>query len=576
MKLRLRFSPALFTAYLVLALVLPAFGQEAFRSLDGTASLGAPPRVTEEVTSLLDEGLKLEQQARWGEALTHYESATRRFPENSQLQARMGLARIHFDLARRYADDTYLTSLQEMQQQQAQELLAEVMLKVQSHYVHEPDWNQLLSHGTNGLSIALLDKDFNQAHGVRLTEEQVRGVTDYVAKAMSQREVRDRKQAQDMVGWASRVVEGQLRVPSNAILMEYLCSMANSLDPYSTYLTAEQLDEVFSQIEGNFVGLGIELKPENGALTIADVIPRGPAERAGIRPRERIVAVDGRATRDLSAEVAADLLKGEEGTFVQVTMEAVNGQQRSLQVRRERVEVPSVEDVRMLDPAAGVAYFRISSFQKTTSRDVDAALWRLHREGMRSLVVDVRGNPGGLLNEAVEVADRFLQEGTIVETHGRSARENFSYKANRVGTWRVPLVVLIDGDSASASEIFAGAVRDHRRGTVVGDRSYGKGSVQGIFPLRVARGGVRLTTAKFYSPSGRAISQGGVEPDVTVRATAKPVIEGQAPTAVESEDDEVLKAGLELGRRQVSEQAAQEAAYRDQQRYPAAAAASSR
>jgi carboxyl-terminal processing protease len=223
-----------------------------------------------------------------------------------------------------------------------------------------------------------------------------------------------------------------------------------------------------------------------------------------------------------------------------------------------------------------VAYFRISSFQKTTSRDVDAALWRLHREGMRSLVVDVRGNPGGLLNEAVEVADRFLQEGTIVETHGRSARENFRYKANRVGTWRVPLVVLIDGDSASASEIFAGAVRDHRRGTVVGDRSYGKGSVQGIFPLRVARGGVRLTTAKFYSPSGRAISQGGVEPDVTVRATAKPVIEGQTPTAVESEDDEVLKAGLELGRRQVSEQAAQAAAYRDQQRYPAAAAASSR
>ncbi len=175
---------------------------------------------------------------------------------------------------------------------------------------------------------------------------------------------------------------------------------------------------------------------------------------------------------------------------------------------------------------SGVAYFRISSFQKTTSRDVDAALWRLHREGMRSLIVDVRGNPGGLLTEAVEVADRFVMDGTIVTTHGRSARENYDYRAHRVGTWRMPLVVLIDGDSASASEIFAGAIRDHRRGTVVGERSYGKGSVQGIFPLRVVKGGVRLTTAKFYSPSGYSISQGGVEPDVIVQSVAKPVTIG--------------------------------------------------
>jgi carboxyl-terminal processing protease len=208
----------------------------------------------------------------------------------------------------------------------------------------------------------------------------------------------------------------------------------------------------------------------------------------------------------------------------------------------------------MLDAAAGVAYFRISSFQKTTSRDVDAALWKLHREGMRSLVVDVRGNPGGLLNEAVEVADRFVMEGTIVATHGRSARENYDYKAHRVGTWRVPLVVLIDGDSASASEIFAGAIRDHRRGTVVGDRSYGKGSVQGIFPLRAIKGGLRLTTAKFYSPSGRAISQGGVEPDIRVQTVSKPVLdangEPRAPaTAGENEaDDPVVAAGARVAR----------------------------
>jgi carboxyl-terminal processing protease len=270
------------------------------------------------------------------------------------------------------------------------------------------------------------------------------------------------------------------------------------------------------------------------------------AARAGMLTGERIVGINGQSIREMSTDEAADLLKGEQGSYVEVTLLTATGQTRRMQVRRDRVEVPSVEQVQMLDAQDGVGYFRISSFQKTTSRDVDAALWKLHREGMRSLVVDVRGNPGGLLNEAVEVADRFVAEGTIVATHGRSARENYDYKAHRVGTWRVPLVVLIDGDSASASEIFAGAIRDHRRGTVVGDRSYGKGSVQGIFPLRAMRGGVRLTTAKFFSPSGRAISKGGVEPDVAVRTTLKPNL--MSGRQLDLQQDEVLAAGTKIAR----------------------------
>src|SRR6202008_2306840 len=134
----------------------------------------------------------------------------------------------------------------------------------------------------------------------------------------------------------------------------------------------------------------------------------------------------------------------------------------------------------------GVGYLRLTCFQKTTSRDLDAALWRLHREGMKSLIVDLRGNPGGLLNISVDVVDKFVNEGVIVSTRGRNAQEDYSYTAQPPGTWQVPLTVLIDGDSASASEIFAGAIRDHHRGTLVGTRSYGKGSVQGIFPLNIS------------------------------------------------------------------------------------------
>jgi carboxyl-terminal processing protease len=182
--------------------------------------------------------------------------------------------------------------------------------------------------------------------------------------------------------------------------------------------------------------------------------------------------------------------------------------------------VPSLENVKILDPATGVAYVKIPAFQKTTAADLEQALWDLHGKGMRSLVIDLRGNPGGLLTAAVEIADKFIADGGIVSTKGRSEQENFSYRAHRPGTWRVPLVVLIDGDSASASEIFAGAIKDSGRGKVVGCRSYGKGSVQGIFPLGKSGAGARLTTAKFYSPSGKAIANVGITPDIDVRKVA--------------------------------------------------------
>ena len=195
-------------------------------------------------------------------------------------------------------------------------------------------------------------------------------------------------------------------------------------------------------------------------LLIVHVIPGGPAAEAGMAAErsDRRGRRPGRP-RDVSSDAAADMLKGPEFSYVDVVLQSPDGAVRSLRVQRRRVEVPSVQDVKIVDPQNGVAYLKLTSFQKTTSRDVDAALWSLHRQGMRSLIIDVRGNPGGLLNAAVEVADKFLPSGIIVSTRGRSTREDFDYQAHSVGTWRVPLVVLIDGDSASASEIFAGAIR---------------------------------------------------------------------------------------------------------------------
>lgn len=505
------------------------------------------------VDQLLQKGFEFERSRRWSEALGHYEAAVKQHPDQANLKQRLELSRIHYDLARRYADTSFVKSVQGMTTGSALELYGEVLQKIQTHYVEAPNWSELLRRGAASLEVALEEPDFAARHLKNVTPEQVAAFRANLPRIMQARVLRTRTDAQQMVADIAYRAAQELGVSEPAIILEFTCGATGSLDPYSSFLTAAQLEDVFSQIEGNFVGLGVELKTVENALELVGIIEGSPADKGGMKVGEKIVAVDGRTTLEHSPDAVADMLKGPEGSFVTVTVIDRRNNTRRLKLMRQRVDVPSVDRIKIVDRDNGVGYFRITSFQKTTSRDVDAALWKLHREGMRFLIIDVRGNPGGLLTGSVEVADKFVNEGKIVSTRGRSAQEDFDYKAHAVGTWRVPLVVLIDGDSASASEIFAGAIHDHRRGTIVGTRSYGKGSVQGIFPLGVSKAGVRLTTAKFYSPSGQAISNHGVTPDVEVRSTAKPVVDDSGDLAnAEPAIDSVLEAGVNIARNQLS------------------------
>ncbi|MEM8681772.1 MAG: S41 family peptidase, partial [Planctomycetota bacterium] len=452
------------------------------------------------------------------------------------------------DLERRQADNTYNDLVTGVPERQAIEMFNEIALKVQTHYVDNPDWQRLAWRGTANLDVAITKQPFRQRYMSQVSDEQINAFRHRLRDDVNRRNVQSRNAARDLVVYTARIAAQDLGVDPSATIVEYCCGAIASLDPYSTYLTGGQLDDVYSQIEGNFVGLGIELKADQDELRVVKVIPGGPAEQAGMLAGDIIVAVDGQTTESTSTDAAADLLKGVEGSEVDVTLRSADQSVRSIRVTRRRVDVPCVEDARIIDSVNGTGYFRLTSFQKTTSRDVDEALWRLHRQGMRSLIIDIRGNPGGLLTASVEVADKFLAEGTIVSTRGRSARENFEYKAHRGGTWRVPLLVLIDSDSASASEIFAGAIRDHNRGTILGERSYGKGSVQGIFPLTSSRSGVRLTTAKFFSPHGQPISKVGVSPHRTIHQTARPTTHGVVPPADQLQDDPVISAAMEAAR----------------------------
>jgi carboxyl-terminal processing protease len=525
----------------------------SFAAFTHAQSLPPAPGGTAGAGDWLRRGQVLEGERRWGEALTYYEEALRQFPADGDLKRRFDSARLHYDLGRRYSDRSYRDGLARMSFQDTLDLYNEVLLKVQAHYVDGPKWKQWVANAEGGLEVATSEPTFLQANSARVAGPALEKLREELHQALASRTIESRSDACGAVAMLAGLARDRLGIEANALVMEFVCGTANSLDPYSAYLTPDQLGETYAQIEGHFVGLGVELKAQDGVLVIVRVIPNSPAKQGGLREGDRIVAVGGRSTRELCTDRAANLLQGDEGTVVSLSVASPGGEPREVKLKRQRVDVPSVDEVQLLDQRKGIAYLKLTCFQKTTHHDLEAALWNLHRMGMRCLIIDLKGNPGGLLTAAVEAADLFLQRGVIVTTRGRNAEEDFAYTAREAGTWRVPLVVLIDQDSASAAEIFAGAIRDHNRGTVVGTRSYGKGSIQGIFPLSAGNGGLRLTTAKFYSPSGYPYAGIGVEPHVVVHQVAKPVT-GAGPASVASGQDAILAAGLQVARQMLTQQ----------------------
>jgi carboxyl-terminal processing protease len=463
-------------------------------------------------------GIEHEQNQRWLEAIQHYEAAARQFPEHGELKRRLLISRLHHDVLRRVLDVSMQDSLKQATPQEALDLYAEVLARLEMSYVDQLDMNQLIRSGTAYLEVALTEPKFIAAFlsSGNQTPQQIEQFRTTIHKQTLGRPVANRLDARTVVANAAALAEKQIGLDPTIAVMQFVFGAVGLLDPYSSFLSTSELNEVESQIEGNFVGLGIALAPHQVPLKVLNVIPNGPAMEAGLQPGDAILEVGSVRCEEVGAERAADLLRGPERSHVRLMIERADGTTIERIVARRRVEVPSIENPSLLEASSGVAYLKISSFQKTTATELDEALWSLHRQGMQSLIIDLRGNPGGWLDAAVAVADRFIQEGGIVSTRGKNGIENQNYTANRSGTWQVPLVVLIDHDSASASEILAGAINDNRRGILVGSTSYGKGSVQGLFHTKTLSSGIRLTVSKFYSPSGAAISERGVKPNIPV------------------------------------------------------------
>ena len=514
-----------------------------------STTLFAQAETTEVQTAqeILGRGAELETQKQWGEALSLYQQAVRKYPENRSLQTRRSVARIHYDVQRRYADSSFIKTINTTDGQIAAGVYREILLKVQSYYVDQPKWSEIASFGLTSLEVALMSPEFREVNLPNVSTETIHQTILQTREQLRSARVTNRNEAYDVAVQLSQDLNQSIGLSQQATIYEFVCGAISALDPYSAFMSSAQYGETMSQIEGNFVGLGVELRTHQDHLEIVNVIRGGSASQGGIVNGDKITAVNNQKVSEFGGDRVADLMRGPEGSTVVITLDRGQGPQ-PLTLERRRVEIPSVDQVGIIDNEAGIGYIQLTNFQKTTARDFDAALWKLSRDGMRSLIVDVRGNPGGLLPASVDVADRFINSGVIVSTKGRNPMEDFTHRAKAANTWRVPLIVLVDENSASASEIFAAAIRDHKRGTIVGCRSYGKGSVQGIFPLHVSGGGVRLTTAKFYSPTGKAINQVGVGADVELHDAAKP-----SDGTLDLDSDHGLRVSIRTARRELEQ-----------------------
>ena len=311
--------------------------------------------------------------------------------------------------------------------------------------------------------------------------------------------------------------------------------MLEVLDPHSAFMPPDTFKEMQVETQGSFGGLGIEIAVKDRMLTVVAPIEGTPADRAGIHPGDRIVKIDGNPTKDMTLMEAVKKLRGPKGTSVTLAIlrEESPGPFELTLVR----EVIEVKSVKAKDLGDGIAYVRISAFQERTGKDLLKAIEQLGHGVVSAMVLDLRNNPGGLLNQAVQVSDLFLDQGQlIVYTEGRLKNQNLRFSAEHGAQFpRVPMVILVNGGSASASEIVAGALQDWKRAVILGTKTFGKGSVQTVVPLSDGSG-LRLTTAKYFTPKGRSIHGIGLMPDIIVEPPRPTVAKAQGgPGEKESE-----------------------------------------
>jgi carboxyl-terminal processing protease len=368
-------------------------------------------------------------------------------------------------------------------------------------------------------------------------------------------------------------------VPPKELIYSAIKGTLRGLDPHSSFLDPESYKEMQVETSGSFGGLGIEITLKDDILTVVSPIEGTPAYRAGLNTGDRIVKIDGLVTKDMQLPDAVKRMRGKPGSKVTISVVREGWTEpKDYDIVREQIRVQSV---RSHDLGNGVAYIKLRQFQEQSPHDIEAALEKFDKNGMKALVLDLRNDPGGLLTAAVEVSEKFIDDGRlVVYTEGRVRNQNMRFSAHaKKGYTKMPMVVLVNQGSASASEIVAGALQDWGRAIVVGTQTFGKGSVQTIIPLSDGSG-LRLTTAKYFTPKGRSIHGKGITPDIIVEVPKEPAgKERPLPSSdflEEAKKDVQLQRALDVVKAMILVEQKQGPAVNPQAQAPAAATTKTR
>lgn len=435
-------------------------------------------------------------------------------------------------ITQRYSNPVTLRAIQSMSASQALNLYTEVSTQTDRRHLEPSSYDLRVRRGLRNLQLALENPAFLQNNRMQAQGFQVDGLRNSLARLESQAQIRSQNEATQLVQSAMQIAQ-QAGLTGNVVAFEFANSTIETLDKFSALEPTDpargaSLSPALSEtrsaaMESEIVGIGVEVKEHDTGLLIMKALRGGPAAEAGLKAGDIISSINRRSITGMPMANSVDLMKGSNGSQIQMAIIRNNERARNITLTRRRIQIFTVNDLKILPQTDKVAYLNLSQFGQKSTQEIDQALNQLYNQGMKSLIVDLRGNPGGLLNVCVDITNRFLPCGTIVSTKGRLSSDNMLETADYSRTWSTPLVVLIDEGSASASEIFAAAVQDNRRGIVIGQKSYGKGTVQTHFPLSSISGNLRLTTARFYSPSGRAMSGSGVTPDIKIEDADGPV-----------------------------------------------------
>lgn len=480
-----------------------------------------PAQAATDRADLVRQAAELEKTGHWSAAAEKYDLVPPR-DRNRDFRARYQncLRRLH--LQQRHGDPSFRQLAMTVDLATALRAYDEVLAKLQGTYVDpgKADLTNLFREGLEELHLALNDDAFRQDYLPAAPPPSVAAFVERLVLSWGRQPVRSRRDAARLVREIALAAQQALGLRAAVVALEFGGGACNNLDEYTCYLTPRQLDDAYAGFKGELVGVGIsELAADGEKLVVKNVLGGSPASRQSIQVEDRLVRIDKVPVSKMTPESALERLRGEPGTSVEVELQSPGRPPRTLKLAREAVALSSVSAPQFLDTVNGIGYLQLVGFQETTADEMEKAISDLKIRGMKVLILDLRGNPGGLFEVAVQIAERFLADGVIVSTRSQVEAQNRTYQANNSSPLEIPLVVLIDGDTASAAEVVAGALKENRRAVLVGQTTYGKGSVQCVVKLDSLPAGIRITLAKFFSPLGHPYQGNGITPHIVVAQT---------------------------------------------------------